>query len=133
VTTIEVRIDRVVLDGVDVPPGQARVLGEALEAELTRLFTAARPGAWPESARVRRADLRLPEDGTAVALGQDIARAIHSGLDRKPGESVAMAIECAPKTAVDWISGRGERLAMAIECTPKTVKPGNDREEEVPR
>ncbi|WP_328609092.1 hypothetical protein OG943_08205 [Amycolatopsis sp. NBC_00345] len=81
-TTVEVRIDRVVLDGLDLPPGQARVLGAALEAELARLFTASRPDAWPESARVRRAALRLPEDGTAVALGQDIARAIHNGLGR---------------------------------------------------
>jgi hypothetical protein len=83
--TIEVRIDRVVLDGVDLPPCQSRALGEALEAELARLFMASRPGAWPESARVRRAELRLPEDGTAVALGRDIARAIHSGLDRGEG------------------------------------------------
>ena len=83
--TIELHIDRVVVDGVDLPPGQSRLLGEALEAELKRLFTASRPGAWRESARVRRAELRLPEDKTAVALGQDIARAIHSGLDRGEG------------------------------------------------
>ncbi|HEY2058909.1 MAG TPA: hypothetical protein VGH57_11125 [Amycolatopsis sp.] len=83
--TIELRIDRVILDGVDLPPGQYRALGEALEAELKRLFTASRPGAWRESARVRRANLRLPEDRTAVALGQDIARVIHSGLDRGEG------------------------------------------------
>ena len=78
-TTIGVHIDRVVLDGIDLAPGQARALGEALEAELARLLTASRPGAWRESRHTRRIDgpaLRLGGHPTVSSLGRQIAREI---------------------------------------------------------
>jgi hypothetical protein len=81
--TIEVRIDRVVLDGVDLPPGQSRVLGEALEAELKRLLATAPHETLRESRHTRRIEAPSPDLDSAAGperLGRDIAQSIHGGL-----------------------------------------------------
>ncbi|WP_158892905.1 hypothetical protein [Amycolatopsis anabasis] len=79
---IELAIDRVVLDGVGLAPGQARAVREALHAELARRITAT-PGSWQRSRRERLLGapaLRFDPASGPAALGRSLARSIHCGL-----------------------------------------------------
>lgn len=81
-TRVDLRIERVVLDGIEVAPRHVAALTAALEAELTRLVTEAPSGTWQQSRRERRVRtpvLTLPRTGPA-AVGRQIARAVHDGL-----------------------------------------------------
>ncbi|MFF0148741.1 hypothetical protein ATK36_5936 [Amycolatopsis sulphurea] len=86
--TIEVHIDRIVLDGLEVPPGQSRALGEAVRAELARLLGEAPRGTWRASRHARRIDvpgLRLGGHHTVSSLGEEIARCLGTGLNAPGG------------------------------------------------
>ncbi|WP_033290352.1 hypothetical protein [Amycolatopsis jejuensis] len=74
---IEIRIDRIVLDGVDLSPGQARALRDAVEAALSSLVTG--ESSWRE---LRRRKVVGPElDSFSVpAIAEAIARSIHHGI-----------------------------------------------------
>ncbi len=81
---VRLHIERLVLDGVPVGPGGAALVGEAVEAELTRLVAAEglgpallSGGAHPV---LRGASLRTGASTGPRELGVDIARAVHSGL-----------------------------------------------------
>ncbi|MBP1468348.1 hypothetical protein EYB53_021735 [Candidatus Chloroploca sp. M-50] len=83
---IALHIDRLVLDGLELGPGQARLVRAAVEVELTRLLTAG--GLAPELA----AGAAMPtlEAGTIAtagseprALGGQIAQAVYAGLGTK--------------------------------------------------
>ncbi len=82
--TIELHIDRLVLDGV-AAPHQARAIRDAVHAELARLLTAAPASAWRDSARIRR--IPAPDVHTGhspTALGTSIARSVHSAVSTPP-------------------------------------------------
>jgi len=77
---IELRIDRVVLDGV-VPPGDLRLLQEALAGELAALLQA--HGLAPAPARLDRVDAGDLDTGgdDAERLGRELAGTLHAALD----------------------------------------------------
>jgi adenosylcobinamide amidohydrolase len=80
---VDVRIDRLVLDGIDLTHADRPRLQAAVETELGRLLAeqpalgVASGGAVPV---VRGGNLRL--GGPATELGGRIARAVHEGLAR---------------------------------------------------
>ena len=79
---IHLRIDRLVLEGVTLPPGGRAALGAALEAELGRLLAA---GGLAEGWQAGAAMPRLAAGPVSLAgnpenLGTGIARAVYSGL-----------------------------------------------------
>lgn len=85
-TDINVHIERVVLDGVSLVPGQEQQVTEALQAELGRLLAEGEvspsllaSGALPY---VSGDSLDLGSGGDPDDLGREIARALHGGLKR---------------------------------------------------
>ncbi|MGH4011662.1 MAG: hypothetical protein ACRDTH_26445, partial [Pseudonocardiaceae bacterium] len=74
-----------VLDGVGLEPRHARVLREALQAELTRLVTAT-PKTWQESRRERRiAAPALRATAEPAVLGQNLAHSVYRGISAPRG------------------------------------------------
>jgi hypothetical protein len=83
---LHLHIDRLILDGVEVPLGKPRVLQAAVESELVRLLTAggisadiARGGARPD---VGAKPIRLESAKDPVALGRRIARSVYGGIGK---------------------------------------------------
>jgi hypothetical protein len=83
-TEINLHIERVILRGFDLPPGQHGELQTALTAELTRLLSegALAPsllvgGAFAERTRIRMDVPHQPEPGS---IGVQLAGAVFSGL-----------------------------------------------------
>jgi hypothetical protein len=81
---VELHIERLVLDGVDLPHGQRDALHDSVRTELARLLG---EGGLAGSARraravdqVRAPSVRLTSDGTAAGLGRQVAGAIYDGL-----------------------------------------------------
>ena len=81
---LTLHIERLVLDGLPLGPGQSRAVAAVVEAELARLLAerglnpALRGGgAWP-SARAGGIQLRPASHG--AALGQQIARAVFGAI-----------------------------------------------------
>lgn len=83
---VDVRIERLVLDGVALPPAQRPALRAAVEAELARLLAAG--GLSPAlraGGTVPRAPggaIELVRDAHPAQLGRQIARAVYGGLGR---------------------------------------------------
>lgn len=80
---VRVRVGRVVLDGVDLAPGERVRFHAALEAELVRLLTEggvppalAGGGAYPRL----RAGAPVDASAGAAALGGQVARAVYGGI-----------------------------------------------------
>jgi hypothetical protein len=84
--TINLHIERLILDGVDVPHDQRPVLQAAVQAELARLLVAdgVAPGlmAGGALARVPAGAIQLTGEGDFTRLGQQIARAVYGGISR---------------------------------------------------
>jgi hypothetical protein len=83
-TTIDLSIDRLALDGVDLGPREARAARHAVEAELTRLLSAgdlpprlARGGA---VGRLSRRPLQIGAWESPGDLGVQVARALFTGM-----------------------------------------------------
>jgi hypothetical protein len=83
---INIHIERLILDGVDVPYAQRPVLQAALESELARLVGEggiapglASGGAFPR-VRVPGAGITISSEGGPAALGQQIAQAVYGGI-----------------------------------------------------
>jgi hypothetical protein len=76
---IELRIDRVILEGID--PRHAQVVREALEAELTRLVASAH---WPKSRQDRQASApAIPATPNPTTLGENLARSVYQSIRRE--------------------------------------------------
>jgi hypothetical protein len=81
---INIQIDRLVLDGFDLPHGQRPLLQQAFERELARLLV--RDGLHNElSSEVRMPSLRVPSiqvDGAKNpdSFGTQVAQAVHRGI-----------------------------------------------------
>ncbi len=80
----QVYIERLVLDGIDVPHRQRPLLQAAVEAELARLLAAGgvasglrEGGALP---RLQGGAIQLAEGRDPARLGQQIARAVYGGI-----------------------------------------------------
>lgn len=84
---IELNIDRLVLDGVELSPGDAYRLGAAIERELSDLI--AKDGAPQRGAnewRVSGPAITLAPGGDVQGWGRQIAHSIHRSL---PGGKVS--------------------------------------------
>jgi hypothetical protein len=84
--TVHVHIERLVLDGLPVPPAQRPVLQAAVEAELARRLATGDPRSGPLSggtfARLATQTIHLSAQSNAGTLGRQIADAVHTGLTR---------------------------------------------------
>lgn len=94
-TTITLHIDRLILDGVDVAPGDRAALLAAVETELTHLLIASgladsfqAGGVLPS---LRGSALALQPGSHPTHLGVNIAQAAYSGLG--PARDTATALE----------------------------------------
>jgi hypothetical protein len=81
---IDIRIERLILDGLPVSRGHEPLIQAAIEAELARLLSAGvispkllDGGAVPS---VRAGSLQLTSGGTPAQLGQQIAQAVYRGI-----------------------------------------------------
>ena len=83
---IRVHIERLVIEGLPVPPGQRPLIRAALEAELADKLAASGPGpamlADGTIPRLAAGTIHLGPQPGAAALGRQIAGAIHTGLAR---------------------------------------------------
>ncbi len=81
---INVNIERLVLEGVSVPPSQRPLLQAAVEAELGRLLTAEGLSAGLRSGgvvpRVLGGTIQLSPESNPTQLGQQIAQAVYGGI-----------------------------------------------------
>ena len=84
--TINVHIERLILDGVELPEEGRPALEAALVAELQMLLAAEglsargrRPG---HISRVPGGEVALAGDGEPAGLGRQIARAVYRGMNR---------------------------------------------------
>lgn len=83
---INLHIERLVLDGISLSPGERPLLQAAIEAELTRLLAngdlndALRSGGALYS--VRTAGIQLENDGSPGRLGEQIAGAVYGGIGK---------------------------------------------------
>jgi len=87
---IELHIDRLVLDGTGIEPRHGGMLGEALEAELSRLLTGAPPASWPQSRQLRRLaarPIRLGPPGDVPGLARGVAHSVHGALTSAAGKA----------------------------------------------
>ena len=84
--TVHVHIERLVLDGLHVPPDQRPLLEAAVEAEFARRLAAGDPTSGVLSggafARLATPTIHLPAHHDAAMLGRQIASAVHTGLTR---------------------------------------------------
>jgi hypothetical protein len=84
--TVHVHIERLVLDGLPVPPAERPLLQAAVEGELARRLAAdgASSGvlAGGAFARLAAPPVHLPARPDAVTVGRQIAGAVHTGLAR---------------------------------------------------
>ncbi len=80
---IHLHIEHLVLEGIDLPPGERPWLQTAVEAELTNLLLngglapALQTGGAYRSVQAQAIHLQSP---SAPALGQQIAQAIYGGI-----------------------------------------------------
>jgi hypothetical protein len=86
---IVIEIDELVLHGF--PPGERYRVGEAVQAELTRILgERGHPGAWTEGAasRLDGGAFNVASGMPAVAIGAGVAEAVYrtvTGIPGKPG------------------------------------------------
>ena len=83
---INLHIERLILDGVDIPSGQRPLVQAAVEAELTRLLTAG--GLSPALTgggtlhRVSTNAIQLTNDAGPTDLGRQIAGSVYGGIGK---------------------------------------------------
>jgi hypothetical protein len=83
---INLHIERLVLDGIPLGPGQRPLLQTAVEAELTRLLSKGGLNNALQSGgalyNVRTAGIQLADDRIPARLGQQIAGAVYRGIGK---------------------------------------------------
>jgi len=81
---VYVHVERLVLDGVDVPHSGRPLLRASVEAELARLIAAEglSPGLIGDRAvaRLQGGELQLRGENDPAHLGRQIARAVYGGI-----------------------------------------------------
>ena len=83
---INLQIERLVLDGISLSPGERPLLQAAVAAELTRLLAS---GGLSEALKsgsalynVRTAGIQLTSDASPARLGEQIAGAVYRGIGK---------------------------------------------------
>lgn len=83
---INLHIERLVLDGIPLSPGERPLLQAAVEAELTRLLLNGGLSDALQSGgalyNVRTADIQLVSNESAARLGDQIAGAAYGGIGK---------------------------------------------------
>jgi hypothetical protein len=83
---INLHIERLVLDGIPLGPGQGPLLQAAVEAELTRLLANRGLSDALQSGgalyNVRTTGIQLANDGNPARLGEQIAGAVYEGIGK---------------------------------------------------
>jgi hypothetical protein len=86
-TTINLHIERLVLEGLELGPGQGELVRTAVAAELTRLLTeGGLAGQFQSSAAlpsVRASGLAITPGSEPAQLGGQIAQAVYGGLGER--------------------------------------------------
>jgi hypothetical protein len=84
-TTIDVRIERLILDGVLADPRHARRVHAAVELELARLMTGTTPASFVGGAvpRVAAPQISLAAGDSPEVTGSRIAGAVHFAIDSR--------------------------------------------------
>lgn len=81
---IELRIERLILDGLPVDGSERAEIRDAVEAELTRLLTAHASNEELRSIGAVRSinagEVRVTQQTSAAHLGNGIAQAVHTGI-----------------------------------------------------
>jgi hypothetical protein len=87
---IDLRIERLVLDGWAITPAERRALGAALETELSRLLSeSGLSGSFTQGAAlpaVRADDILITQPFNPAQVGAQIAQTVHAGLMASPAE-----------------------------------------------
>lgn len=85
---IELHIERLILDGLAIEPGQRADIQAAVEGELTRLLVAnglradlRSGGALP---LLRAGAINVSSQTNAMQLGNQIAQSVHGGIGKHP-------------------------------------------------
>jgi hypothetical protein len=83
---IKLHIERLILDGVNIPRSQRRLLQASVESELTRLFT---KGGVPQhlasggaSAHVPASPIDVSSGNHPIRLGRQIAQSVYGGIGK---------------------------------------------------
>jgi hypothetical protein len=83
---VNVYIERLVLDGVNIRPGQGALVKTAVEAELSRLLTNGGLATGLEAggalSSVRANSFQISEDSNPSQLGKQIARSVYGGIGK---------------------------------------------------
>ena len=83
---INLHIERLILDGVDLPPGQQHLLQAGVEIKLAQLLgeggLAAHLMAGSTQARIVSPSIRLDSGLASADLGQQIASAMYAGIGK---------------------------------------------------
>jgi len=83
---INLHIERLVLDGISLAPGQRPLLQAAVQTELTRLLASGGLSDSPQSGgalySMRAAGIQLASDGSPARLGEQIAEAVYGGIGK---------------------------------------------------
>jgi hypothetical protein len=83
---INLHIERLVLDGIPLGPGESPLLQAAVAAELTRLLATGGLSDALQSGgalyNIRTAGVQLADDRSAARLGEQIAGAVYGGIGK---------------------------------------------------
>lgn len=81
---LKLHIDRIVFDGFSLPHSQRPIVQAAIEAELTRLFTAdgLPPNVFAGGAipHLAAAPIQLAPNSNPTQIGQQIAQSVYGGI-----------------------------------------------------
>jgi hypothetical protein len=85
--SINVHIERLILDGLPVERHQARLVQSAVEAELAQLLAAEGLASGFKSGghatpRIEAPGIQLASDSSPGQIGQQIARAVYGGIGK---------------------------------------------------
>ncbi|MGB8702286.1 MAG: hypothetical protein WCD18_22955 [Thermosynechococcaceae cyanobacterium] len=84
IPNIQLHIDRLILDGIDIPHAQRPLLQAAVEAELGRLLTEGGLGSeWRSGGAmpsISTPSIQLSPDGNPTQWGQQIAQSVYGGI-----------------------------------------------------
>jgi hypothetical protein len=84
--SVRLHIERLVLDGVDVGPGQHQLLQAAVQAELARLLgqgaLAPELMAGGAVARLAAPSISMAADATGAQVGTQVAGAVYGGIGK---------------------------------------------------
>jgi hypothetical protein len=88
--SVQLHVERLVLEGLPISPAQGPLIGEAVEAELTRLLTIeglAAPGSRAEP-HLPAGHIHLIPEGGPRTVGQQIGAAVYHVLNQSNEQQI---------------------------------------------